>query len=105
MRVLPLRILAQLSPPAHLRAGCDPGYSIRTEDWRLTAWLPWIGASLAGDWSRPNATELYDHKGDSGTGLDALDDYENENVASQNPAVVEELMRQLRQHFERGGGD
>jgi len=101
---VPLRILAQLSPPAHLRAGCE-GYSIRTDDWRLTAWLPWIGASLAGDWSRPNATELYDHKGDSGTGLGALDDYENENVASQNPAVVEELMRQLRQHFERGGGD
>ena len=81
------------------------GYSIRTGDWRLTAWLPWIGASLAGDWSRPNATELYDHKGDSGTGLGALDDYENENVASQSPAVVDELMRQLRQHFERGGGD
>eukprot|EP01045_Picozoa_sp_COSAG04_P022160 COSAG04_NODE_2466_length_4076_cov_22.944933_2_plen_104_part_00 len=100
---IPLRILAQLSPPAHRRAGCE-GYSIRTEDWRLTAWLPWIGASLAGDWSRPNATELYDHKGDSGTGLGALDDYENENVASQNPAVVGELMRLLRQHFERGGG-
>jgi len=37
--------------------------------------------------------------------LDALDGYENENIASQNPAVVGELMRQLRQHFERGGGD
>ena len=36
--------------------------------------------------------------------MDALDGYENENVASQNPAVVGELMLQLRQHFERGDG-
>ena len=75
------------------------GYSIRTSAWRLTTWLQWDGAELQANWSAINGTELYNHTGDDGIGLSALNDYENENVAQKNPDVVAELMAQLRGHF------
>ena len=31
------------------------GYSVRTDGWRLTAWLRWDGARLVGDFSQPPA--------------------------------------------------
>ncbi len=75
------------------------GYSIRTNEWRLTAWLQWDGEALQANWSAINATELYNHTGDDGLTLSALDDYENDNVAHLNPGVVSSLMAQLRGHF------
>lgn len=75
------------------------GYSIRTDDWRLTAWLRWDGARLQADWTAVNGTELYNHTGDDGLTLSALDDYENENVAHLHPDIVDVLMAQLRDHF------
>jgi iduronate 2-sulfatase len=76
------------------------GYSIRTNEWRLTAWLQWDGDALQADWSAINGTELYNHTGDDGLTLSALDDYENDNVAHLNPGVVSSLMAQLRGHFQ-----
>ena len=75
------------------------GYSIRTDDWRFTAWLQWDGAALRANWSAVNATELYNHTGDDGLTLSALDDYENDNVAQLNPDIARSLMAQLRDHF------
>ena len=47
-------------------------------------------------------TELYNHTGDDGTGLSALDDYENVNLAPapENAGLVRELTAQLRGHFD-----
>jgi iduronate 2-sulfatase len=37
------------------------GYSIRTDDWRYTAWVKWDGSTLQPEWTSVNATELYPH--------------------------------------------
>ena len=79
------------------------GYSVRTESYRFTTWLKWDGAALKGDWGGAgDMTELYNHTGDAGTGLSALDDYENVNLAREpeNAGLVRELMAQLRAHFD-----
>lgn len=75
------------------------GYSIRTDDWRFTVWLQWDGKKLRADWNSANITELYNHTGDDGLSLSALNDYENENIAEANPDIVRGLMAQLRAHF------
>ena len=76
------------------------GYTVRVADWRYTAWLPWNGTTLRADWDGPRATELYDHKGDDSTDMDA---YENVNVAAQNQAVAQKLHAQLRAFFDKEG--
>ena len=59
---------------------------MRTENWRATFWMPWIGEKLAGDFDKgPVAVELYSHSGDTETDFDA---FENENVAEANAKVV-----------------
>lgn len=66
------------------------GYSVRTEDWRYTVWLWWDGDALQGDFTRPPVgEELYDHRGDDGTDMDA---FENVNVAADpaNSAIVQQ---------------
>ena len=75
------------------------GYSVRTAQWRFTAWLAWNGTSLGGDWQNINSTELYDHSHDMGVGIAAFDDYENENLASTHPDVASQLLLRLKQHF------
>jgi len=70
------------------------GYSLRTPRWRYTEWRRWTG--LIADWSPAglNATELYDHLGDTtGSGFD---DFENVNVAVNYSLVVAQLSRALR---------
>lgn len=78
------------------------GYSIRTPAWRLTAWVEWDGAALRADWTRVNATELYDHAADTGVGVASLDDFENVNVAVAHPEVARELLARLKAHFAAG---
>ena len=74
------------------------GYSVRTGgaqlgEWRFTAWVAWDGAALAADWARINATELYSHAGDGGTGPDAFDEFENANVVKEHPEVAAVFQR------------
>lgn len=47
------------------------GYSIRTDQYRYTEWIRF--KSLAPDWSRVYAVELYDYKIDSGENLNLAD--------------------------------
>lgn len=75
------------------------GYSIRTKDWRFTAWVAWNGAALTGEWNNINSTELYNHSADQGVGISAFDDFENVNVAAANPEVAATLLAQLALHF------
>ena len=91
-------------PPLIARAvlGCTD--SIRTYDWRYTAWVGWNGTSLQPRWDLVNATELYAHTLTPGGATDQnFDQWENVNEA-ENPgwsAVKAQLHAQLRQHFDR----
>ena len=59
------------------------GYSMRTDRYRFTVWV------AAGDHTKIDAIELYDH---------ATDPQENYNIAKQpaNAALVEQMMKQWR---------
>ena len=48
------------------------GYSMRTADgrWRLTAWYPWNNATMAAEWGKVAAVELYNASGDHGRNYD-----------------------------------
>lgn len=59
------------------------GYSIRTATTRYTEWRNWKTGHVV-------ARELYNHQEDSG---------ENQNVSALQPALAEQLARQLRQQF------
>lgn len=87
------------------------GYSVRVDNWRYTAWLPWVGGNLTGNWSATPISaddhynpgenyyrELYDHREDNGTCFDC---FENENVAELpiNAKIVAELHAILRNQF------
>lgn len=99
------------------------GYSVRTDDWRYTVWLPFNGTANRAIWpaatvpafasggakgnaalrvggagTRDRMEELYSHHGDTGADFDA---FENENVAMQPgmAAVCTQLYEQLRQRW------
>ena len=73
------------------------GYSVRTNDWRYTAWLHWDGKHLVGDFSQPPiGVELYSHVGDDGTDFDA---FENENVVLKNPDVAKSMHTRIVAHW------
>lgn len=76
------------------------GYSIRNRNWRLTLWVAWNGHTLQPDWSRVNATELYDHRAD--TAKADFDAFENVNEAhiEAHRSVIAQLTRELRAHFD-----
>ena len=79
------------------------GYSVRTDDWRFTAWVGWNGTDLTPRWDVLNATELYAHTlSASGPGDQDFDAWENVNVAAEpkHAKVAGRLMAQLRAHFE-----
>lgn len=78
------------------------GYTIRTVDWRFTAFFAWNGSSLSP--ARPTdvaTVELYDHRMDvpGSAGFEAADFYEDINVADANPGVVQTLLAQLEEAF------
>eukprot|EP01065_Artemidia_motanka_P017535 TRINITY_DN2098_c0_g1_i1.p1 TRINITY_DN2098_c0_g1~~TRINITY_DN2098_c0_g1_i1.p1 ORF type:complete len:645 (+),score=198.09 TRINITY_DN2098_c0_g1_i1:62-1936(+) len=78
------------------------GYSLRSPEWRYTEWAVWDGAKLKPKWgTMPNATELYDHRGDTGKGVTVFDDFENENLAfkPEHAGTVSQLSKQLRAFY------
>eukprot|EP00937_MAST-01D_sp_MAST-1D-sp2_P007964 g7964.t1 len=74
------------------------GYSVRTDAWRCTLWMPWDGKNLVGDFAKgPAAVELYAHA--NGTMEVDYDEYENENVAPANPSVVAQMLARAQAHW------
>ena len=76
------------------------GLSLRTDRWRYTEWLPWIGEEERVDWdAAPNASiELYDHDGDDGSDLDL---YEQTNLArdARYAGELQWLAQLLRERY------
>ena len=73
------------------------GYSVRTENWRATFWMPWIGEKLAADFDKgPAAVELYSHSNDMEADFDA---FENENVAEANANVVADHLAMAKKQW------
>jgi arylsulfatase A-like enzyme len=74
------------------------GYSIRTAEWRLTAFFPWNGSALAPAVPLvPKSLELYDHRADvPGAGaFEPADFYEDRNVAVAFPNITQALLDTL----------
>ena len=89
----------------HTRGGCNGtpkakfdfmGYSIRTANYRYTAWFEWNKALLVPLWEGPSVEELYDHSGDDSTNMDK---WENVNIAKANPKVAAQLRERLLTFF------
>eukprot|EP00756_Hemistasia_phaeocysticola_P005507 Hpha_TRINITY_DN13361_c0_g1::TRINITY_DN13361_c0_g1_i1::g.95667::m.95667 len=77
------------------------GYSIRTAEWRFTAWVPFNTTTYVADWSgaAPIAVELYDHRTDGGFDFD--NNGENTNLAG-NPVYADveaELLKALHKQY------
>lgn len=75
------------------------GYSVRSDDWRLTEWVAWDKQAWVPLWDKQVALELYDHKGDFGEDLDEATPTENVAFLRENKAVVKELRQVLRKQF------
>lgn len=74
------------------------GYSLRTSDWRLTAWLPWDSDREAARWDVPPfGVELYPHANDTGNAV-SYDTLEHINLAGnpQYAGVVQTLTAKLK---------
>jgi len=74
------------------------GYTIRTDDWRYTAWVPWSSMDEGPDWTRfpsEGASELFNLQGDTGRDFD-FDGY-SKNLASEPSMaqIVRELYERL----------
>ena len=75
------------------------GYSVRTDAWRATFWMPWLGHTLSADFEKgPAAVELYAHTGDTEADFNG---FENENVAKANPAVVAQHLAIAKKQWEK----
>lgn len=74
------------------------GYSVRTPDWRYTAWFKWNQTTLVAEWDGDFAEELYTHEGDDSTNMD---DYENYNQASEQKQVAAEHHKMLLAFFKK----
>lgn len=77
------------------------GYTIRTREWRYTAWLGWDGSKLAPLWNTSVGAELYDHRSRTMPPHGHSGWRENENLVgvAAHAAVVSELHSQLKAHF------
>ena len=74
------------------------GYSVRTRNWRYTAWLRWNRKQnkpvmYSGLLEDADFEELYDHEGDDGTNYD---NFEIRNVIDMYPQVAAHLRNILR---------
>ena len=77
------------------------GYSMRTPEWRYTAWMEWDVAHDKALWNKlPHATELYDHSGDPQLEND-FNHYEKENIAKQHTDITKNLHQQLKDFFDK----
>jgi len=78
------------------------GYSVRTLDYRLTQWYTWDKKKCVAEWDAPPyARELYNHSLHSDPG--DFDNFENENIAAENPDVVAALEVKLLARFKTEG--
>jgi hypothetical protein len=89
------------------------GYSLRTDEYRITEYRQWDGGGLHGRWDLPpNATELYHHpapaaaaerKGADGSSSLSADPFASESVnlagRPDMAPVLARLRAQLRQRF------
>ena len=74
------------------------GYSMRTPEWRYTAWMPWDVDKQEARWeSEPYAVELYDQSEMSND----FNQCEIENVANQNTDLVMTLHDQMKDFFKK----
>jgi len=75
------------------------GYTVRTRDWRYTAWFSWDGERCVPKWDEVDGRELYDHRLRAGSCLEPndFDCFENENLESlpEYTGVVAELHAEL----------
>jgi iduronate 2-sulfatase len=77
------------------------GYSVRTDEWRYTLWVPWDQKALRPLWDAPEREqELYAHTGDDSSDMDR---WENHNLAERQPLVVAKLRKQVRDFFSTDG--
>ena len=77
------------------------GYSMRTPEWRYTAWMNWDVSARKALWDKePYAVELYDHSGDPDIEND-FNQCEITNVAKNNEDVVKELQQKLKDFFSK----
>ena len=65
------RALLAVPPPAG--NSTYMGFSVRSHQFRYTAWLPWPDKSQEPDWSSEPFRELYDHHSDTGVDFDSMD--------------------------------
>ena len=80
------------------------GYSVRTITHRYTEWRRW--ARCQANWSSSAnllASELYDHRNDTGLGRSSFEDFENVNLAQlpESGPLVAQLGALLRAQFGR----
>jgi arylsulfatase A-like enzyme len=90
------------------------GYTIRTRDWRYTAWFPFNGTNARGPYrtgTEPDffgkvvvkeslGRELYDHRNDSGKWLDWPGENVNLVNYSEHSATVRDLHQQLLDYIQ-----
>ena len=81
------------------------GMSVRTMDWRYTAWYAWDNVSLIPVWEgtsegNPPFSEMYDHRKEDPT-VTNFDADENENLSgrSEYADIESSLLRMVRVQF------
>eukprot|EP00055_Hartaetosiga_balthica_P008669 m.32958 g.32958 ORF g.32958 m.32958 type:complete len:737 (-) comp6423_c0_seq2:179-2389(-) len=77
------------------------GYSIRSQEYRYTAWFNWNGKNCSVDFSsKPYAVELYSHVNHTSYPID-FDNFENENIVNEIEMkdIVQALHTRLVTHF------
>jgi hypothetical protein len=75
------------------------GYSLRTDQWRYTVWVPWSTKAFAPLWDQPlGGEELYDHRDPRCNEKGNFDLCETRNLATEGSlaGVKEELYAKLR---------
>ena len=75
------------------------GYSLRTNDWRYTVWVPWSSKKYAAEWDQDwGGEELYDHRDPRCNEKGNFDLCETKNLAKEESLlpVKEELYAKLR---------
>ena len=76
------------------------GYSIRTSEWRYTAWMKWDIEERKAKWNEaPYAVELYDHTGSAEIEND-FNQCETHNIADMKKDLVDQLHKDLKEFFD-----
>jgi len=82
------------------RSGIEAmGYSVRSDNWRLTEWVRWDQHSWKPLWDQQVGLELYDHEGDFGQDFDRASPTRNLAADVQHAGIIRELRQALRDQF------